>query len=249
MHIVAVIPARMASTRLPGKPLANLLGRPMIEHIFRRTVMCDDVDEVLIATCDEEIHVAATAFGARVVMTGSHHERASERMGEVAESVAADLYVLVQGDEPMLHPDMVSAAVAPFSTGDDVRCVNLMRRIEDPAAFASPNTIKVVIDEHRDALFMSRQPIPTMPDGWGSADAYKQVCVIPFTADELATYVRLPETPLERAESIDMMRLLEHGRKVRMIETQFDTSAVDTEQDRIAVERLLEEDPLVGRYA
>ena len=245
MRTVAVIPARMASTRLPGKPLAPLLGRPMIEHIFLRTSLCADVDEVLVATCDEEIRIAAEAFGARVVMTGDHHERASDRMAEVAEQLAADLYVLVQGDEPMIRPEMVSAAVEPFATDADVRCVNLMRRIEDVADLDDPNTIKVVVDQRSDALFMTRRSIPTLaPGGLADTPIFKQVCIIPFTADELNTYARLAPTPLERIESIDMLRLIEHGHRVRMVETPFDTHAVDTEADRVRVEAMLADDPL-----
>lgn len=249
MHVVAVIPARMASTRLPGKPIVPLLGRPMIEHIHRRVEQCAAVDEIVVATCDDEIREVAEGFGAQVVMTGDHHERASERMAEVATKTDGDLFVLVQGDEPMLKPDMIAAAVEPFEHDDTLTCVNLLRRIEDEAEFLSPNNIKVVIDGRSDAMFMSRQPIPTMPDGWGSATAYKQVCVIPFTSDELATYAALPPTPLEIAESVDMMRLLEHGRRVNMVETPYDTHAVDTEDDRVRVEALLADDPLLATYA
>lgn len=245
MRTVAVIPARMASTRLPGKPLASLVGRPMIEHIFVRTSLCADVDEVIVATCDEEIRVVAEAFGARVVMTGDHHERASDRMAEVAEQLAADLYVLVQGDEPMIRPEMVSAAVAPFATDPEVRCVNLMRRIADPADLDDRNTIKVVVDQRSDALLMTRRAIPTIaPGGLSDTPVFKQVCIIPFTAEELRTYAELSPTPLERIESIDMLRLMEHGHRVRMVETPFDTHAVDTESDRVRVEAMLAADPL-----
>jgi len=245
MRTVAVIPARMASTRLPGKPLASLLGRPMIEHIFRRSALCDELDEIVIATCDDVIRDAAEAFGARVVMTGDHHERASERMAEVAEHLEADLYVLIQGDEPMIRPEMLSTAIAAFGQDQSVQCVNLMRRITDPAELEDRNTIKVVVNTTSDALFMTRRPIPSLSvDGLSHTPAFKQVCVIPFAAEELRTYASLPETPLERIESIDMLRLIEHGRSVRMVETPFDTHAVDTEEDRVNVERLLADDPL-----
>ncbi len=248
MRVVAVIPARMASTRLPGKPLADLVGRPMIEHVHRRVQLCDAVDEVLVATCDDEIREAAGSFGARVVMTGAHHERASERMAEVATKVVADLYVLVQGDEPMIHPDMVTEAIEPFHTDEELECVNLMHRIDTEDEFRDPNTIKVVVGPRSNALFMSRQPVPTQPDGWGSAPAFRQVCVIPFRARTLAEYARMAPTPLEQAESIDMLRLLENGRPVRMVETPFATHAVDTEQDRVRVEQRLLEDPMLERY-
>ena len=245
MRTVAVVPARMGSSRFPGKPLASLLGRPMIEHVHRRAALCADVDEVVVATCDDEIRVAAEAFGARVVMTSDRHERASDRMAEVASREDADLWVLVQGDEPMIRPEMLSAAIAPFRTDVDVACVNLMRRIEDPADLDDPNTIKVLVDVHSDAMLMTRRAVPTLaPGGLADTPVFKQVCVIPFTADELRTYAALAPTPLERTESIDMLRLMEHGRRVRMVETDVDSHAVDTEADRVRVEALLAADPL-----
>lgn len=250
MRTVAVIPARMASTRFPGKPLAPIHGRAMIEHIFHRTRACADVDEVVIATPDEAIRTAAEAFGATVVMTGDHHERASDRMAEVATRMDADLWVLVQGDEPMLHPDMLTAAIGPFVRGEDVECVNLARRIIDERDLDDPNTIKVLIDLAGDALVMTRQRVPTLgPGGLAETPVHKQVCIIPFAAEALARYSALAPTPLERAESIDMMRLIEHGRRVRMVETPFDTHAVDTEADRLLVEGRMADDPLLGTYA
>lgn len=250
MRTVAVVPARMASTRLPGKPLAPILGRPMIEHVHRRALACPEVDEVVVATPDEDIRAAAAAFGARVVMTGDHHERASDRMAEVAASMDADLWVLVQGDEPMLHPDMLSAAIGPFARGEAVECVNLAKRITDERDLDDPNTIKVVVDRAWDAMLMTRRRIPTLgAGGLAETPVFKQVCVIPFTAEAIARYAALEPTPLERAESIDMLRLMEHGRKVRMVETAVDTHAVDTEEDRRLVEGLMADDPLVEELA
>jgi 3-deoxy-manno-octulosonate cytidylyltransferase (CMP-KDO synthetase) len=201
----------------------------------------------VVATCDEEIREAAAGFGAEVVMTSAAHERASERMAEVAHHVDGDLFVLVQGDEPMIRPEMIAVAVAPFD-GGGVRCVNLMAEITDVASFRDPNTIKVVVDAESDALFMSRQPIPTQADPDRVVGANKQVCIIPFDAATLAEYEQLPQTPLEKAESIDMMRLIEHGIPVRMVPTDVHTQAVDTEQDRQRVETLLESDPLTRTY-
>lgn len=246
MRVLGVIPARMASTRLPGKPLARLLGRPMIEHVYRRSVACPDLDEVVIATCDEEIVTEAAAFGATALMTSSRHERASERMAEVAERLAADLYVLIQGDEPLILPELITAAVRPFHDDPEIGCVNLAAPITDAVELRDPNVIKVVTDQTGNALLMSRQPIPTQlgPE----VRAMKQVCVIPFRADLLRTYATLEPTPLERAESIDMLRLLEHRIPVRMVLTETSTHAVDTEADRVLVEGLLRADPFTRTY-
>ncbi len=249
MKVIAVIPARMGSSRFPGKPLAPLLGRPMIEHVYRRTALSAALAEVVVATCDREIHDAAEAFGARAVMTADTHERASDRVAEAARETDADVVVLVQGDEPMTMPGMIDAAVAPFASDPAVKCVNLAKRIENEADFDDPNTIKVVMDRNDDALFMSRQPIPTRPKGtFATITAYKQVCIIPFRRDALERYASLPPTPLEIAESVDMMRFIEHGVPVRMVETEFDTQAVDTPADLERVEALMRDDPLVVTY-
>jgi len=249
MKAVAVVPARMGSSRFPGKPIANILGRPMIEHVYRRVAMSGAVGEVYIATCDAEIREVAEGFGAPVAMTADTHERASDRVAEAAERIDADLIVLVQGDEPMVVPEMIDAAVAPFRDEPGLGCVNLAKRIDGEAEFRDPNTIKVVMDDRGDALYMSRQPIPTLGDGWDTGAAvFKQVCIIPFRREILTRYARLDPTPLEILESIDMLRFLEHGMKVRMVETVHETRAVDTPEDLKRVEAMMDGDALVSTY-
>lgn len=241
MKAVAILPARMGSTRFPGKPLAKLLGKPMIRHVWERVSRAKGLSDVLVATCDREIADACRAFGAPVVMTSDKHERASDRIAEAAKSVKADVYVMVQGDEPMTVPAMIDEALSPF-TDPAVACSNLAGRIETEAEFEDRNCIKVVIDARGDALYFSREPIPTRRIGpWGSFAAWKQVCVMPFRADALARFAALPPTPLEKAESIDMLRFLEHGAKVRMIPTRHASHAVDTPQDLARVEALMRE--------
>lgn len=249
MKTIAIIPARMGSSRFPGKPLAPLLGRTMLEHVYQRVAMSQSLSATYIATCDEEIRQAAAAFGAPVIMTADRHERASDRIAEAAAHTDADLIVMVQGDEPMTYPAMIDAAIAPFRNNSSLECVNLTKRIDDEADFRSPNTIKVVMDQQGNALYMTRQPVPTLaPDGFGATAAYKQVCIIPFTRTCLIEYSRLPPTPLEKLESIDMLRLLEHGRRVRMVETSHDTQAVDTKADLARVAELMTNDPLLAHY-
>ncbi len=249
MKAVAVIPARMGSSRFPGKPVAEILARPMIEHVYRRVALSAAVQDVYIATCDEAIRTTAESFGAPVVMTAATHERASDRVAEAAERIDGDIIVLVQGDEPMIVPEMIDAAVAPFGEEPDLGCVNLAKRIDGEAEFRDPNTIKVVMDARGDALYMSRQPIPTLGAGWNEGTAvYKQVCVIPFRRAVLAQYAQLAPTPLEILESIDMLRFLEHGAKVRMVETAHATHAVDTPEDLRRVEAMMDGDALLLRY-
>lgn len=240
MKAVAILPARMGSTRFPGKPLAKLLGKPMIQHVWERVSRAKGLADTVVATCDPEIADACRAFGAPFVMTSSAHERASDRVAEAAKTVKADVYVLVQGDEPMTSARMVDAALAPMLADPAIACVNLAGRILTEAEFDDRNCIKVVMDLKGDALLMSREPIPTRRIGpWGTFPAWKQVCVMPFRADALALYARLEPTPLEKAESIDMLRFLEHGVKVRMVPTADASHAVDTPQDLLRVEALM----------
>jgi 3-deoxy-manno-octulosonate cytidylyltransferase (CMP-KDO synthetase) len=249
MRIIAIIPARMGSSRFPGKPLARILGRPMIEHVYRRAAMCGFLDAVYVATCDEEIRRVAEGFGAPVLMTSSAHERASDRVAEAAASLEADIVVMIQGDEPMITPGMIASAVAPMIADPFVTCVNLARRIVNWEEYVDRNTIKVVMDVHGDALYFSRAPIPTLDAREiERGGAFKQVCVIPFRRDFLRQFAGLPQTPLERAESIDMLRVIENGWRVRMAPAEEPTHAVDTAEDLRLVESLMKDDPLILRY-
>jgi len=248
-RVVSIVPARMGSSRFPGKPLAKLLGRSMIEHVYRRTELCRSLDAVYVATCDEEIRREVESFGGRAVMTSPRHERASERVAEAVERIDAEIVVMVQGDEPMTRPEMIDSAIEPLREDPAVECVNLIRRIESAAQLEDPNTIKVVKDLHGDALYFSRQPIPSrVPEAGGEATFFKQVCIIPFRRGLLLRYAQLPPTPLEKAEAIDMLRLLEHGHRVRLREIEEETQAVDTPADLALVEALMAKDPLLESY-
>jgi 3-deoxy-manno-octulosonate cytidylyltransferase (CMP-KDO synthetase) len=246
-RVLAVIPARMGSSRFPGKPLALLHGRPMIEHVYRGTAACALLDEVVIATCDEEIAAAASAFGARAVMTSPSHERASDRVAEVASRCEADVVVMIQGDEPMVAVAMIEAAVTPLIADPEVACTNLVAPIRTEAELRDRNTIKVVMAAGGQALYFSREPIPTLnqkrfgPEGW-----FKQVCVIGFRGAALARFAALPQGPLERVESVDMLRFLENGVAVHMVPTTIETHAVDTPDDLSRVEALMAGSPMTA---
>lgn len=250
---IAVIPARMGSSRFPGKPLARILGRTMIEHVVRRAEMCDRLDAVYVATCDEEIRDIVEDFGGAVIMTSPVHERASDRVAEAAEKLRSDIIVMIQGDEPMVTPQMVVAALNPMLDDESVECVNLARRISEREEYINPNTIKVVMNVHGDALYFSRAPIPAAAAAFdftsaGHPPVFKQVCVIPFRTDFLRKFASLPPTPLERAESIDMLRVIEHGGRVRLVETDIETHAIDTPEDLRLVENLMKDDALIPKY-
>lgn len=251
MRIVALIPARMGSNRFPGKPLARLLGKPMIGHVYERVTRNPLLDLTVVATCDQEIFDYVRSIGGRAVMTGSHHERASDRCAEALgileaeDGVNYDIVVMVQGDEPMIHPDMISEAVNPMLQDSSLQVVNLLGKIESTAEFEDRNCIKVVCDLQGYALYLSREPIPSrskvavIPMG-------KQVCVIPFRRDFLLKYTALEPTPLEIIESVDMMRILEHGMKLRMVPTTHDSHAVNTPGDLELVSRLMAEPTHAG---
>jgi 3-deoxy-manno-octulosonate cytidylyltransferase (CMP-KDO synthetase) len=249
MKILALIPARMGSSRFPNKPMAPLLGIPMIEHVYRRVALNPKLTATAIATCDEEIAQHGRSIGGRVVMTGSHHERASDRCAEALETLERDertrfdIVVMVQGDEPLVHPEMISEAVAPMLADPAILVTNLLGTIRSDAEFEDRNCIKVVCDRNGDALYFSREPIPTRAKGV-NAPMGKQICVIPFRRQFLIDYTRMTPTPLEIAESVDMMRVLENGLKVRMVVTRHDSQSVDTEADRQRVEQMLRTDAL-----
>ena len=250
MDAVAIIPARMGSSRFPGKPLADILGLPMIEHVRRRVSMSKVLSEVYVATCDKEIHDAITNLGGKAIMTSSTHQRASDRTAEAAESLNAELIVMVQGDEPMTYPEMIDLALGPMLQDPSIICTNLMKRITEHSDYLNQNTIKVVVNNESDALYMSRSPIPHLADvsNLSSISLYKQVCIIPFTRSGLKLYTELTPTPLEIAESVDMNRFMEHGYNVRMIESEYDSHAVDNLEDLCLVTQLMKEDPLTKSY-
>ena len=245
--IVAIIPARMGSTRFPGKPLALILGRTMIEHVYRRAKMCALLDDVYVATCDKQIENAVKGFGGKVLMTSSAHVRASDRVAEAATHLNAEIIVMIQGDEPMITPEMIDSAVTPMLEDANIKCVNLAQQITDQAEFNDRNTIKVVINLKSDAVYFSRSPIPAINFD-GLQPIFKQVCVIPFTRELLQEFANLAPTPLEEAESVDMLRLVEHGEQIRIVKTSTKTHAVDTLEDLILVESLMKNDSLISQY-
>jgi 3-deoxy-manno-octulosonate cytidylyltransferase (CMP-KDO synthetase) len=244
MNVLALIPARMGSSRFPGKPMAPILGKPMIGHVYERVSRSQLLTLTAVATCDQEILEYVSSIGGVGVMTGSHHERASDRCAEALikleqmNDTRYDIVVMVQGDEPMTHPDMIAEAVQPILEDPELKVVNLLGEISGVEEFEDRNCIKVVYDLQRNALYFSREPIPTrakvakIPMG-------KQVCVIPFRRDFLLEYTRMAPTPLEIAESVDMMRVLEHGLKVRMVPTAHNSKSVDTPADLASVEQLM----------
>ncbi len=255
MRIIGIIPARMESSRYPGKPLAKIHGIPMVGHCYLRSKMCPLLDEVYVATCNQEVVDYMSAIGGIGIMTANTHERASDRAAEAmlkAEQLSGkktDVVVMIQGDEPMLTPEMLAQAVAPMREDPSIQVLNLVGDIETREDHEDPNEVKVVVAKNGDALYFSREPIPSWKKGAKSLPMKKQICIIPFRRDYLLTFNSLPQTPLEIAESIDMLRVLEHGGRVRMVPTTVQTYSVDTPEDLRDVEEAMRNDALMARYA
>lgn len=254
MNIVGMVPARMGSTRFPGKPMARISGIPMIGHVYYRCKMCPLLTDVYVATCDREIYDYVESIGGKAVMTADTHERCSDRCAEgmlaieKQTGIRTDILAMIQGDEPMVYPEMISEALQPMLDDPDIMITNLLGAISSQAEFEDPNQVKVVVDQCGNALYFSREPIPSRKKYTGPIPMFKQVPIIPFRRDFLIEYNRMEPTPLEIIESVDMMRIVENGLKVRMVQTKYTTHAVDTTDDLHHVEALMANDRLVNLY-
>jgi len=250
MSVVVGIPARMGSSRLPGKPLKKIMGMTMIEHVYRRCQMAKHVDYMFVATCDEEIKDEVESFNGNVYMTRSDIERPGLRVAEASKQQsfsADDIIVVVQGDEPLLHPEMIDLAVKPLMTDPEVQVLTLIAEMTEDE-WHDPNEVKVTIDKYSDVLYMTRSPIPSNTRN-RIGPRFKQVAIMPFRQAFLLEFQRLLPMPLEVAESIELLRALEHGIKVRTANSSaYDSMSVDTEADRTEAERLMVADPLFDLY-
>lgn len=253
MKVVGIVPARMGSSRFPGKPLAKIHGMPMIGHVYIRCKMSKLLDEVYIATCDHEIMAYIESIGGKAIMTKDTHERCTDRTTEALNKIEIgtskiDIVVMIQGDEPMVTPRMLDESVKPMLIDDSIQVINLMSKINSEKEHEDPNKVKVVVDLKGNALYFSREPIPSRKKWRKDIPMMKQVCVIPFRRDFLKKYEKLTPTPLEVIESVDMMRILEHGFNINMIKTDAISVAVDTPEDLEIVSTKMENDSLMKTY-
>jgi 3-deoxy-manno-octulosonate cytidylyltransferase (CMP-KDO synthetase) len=240
-RIVVVIPARYASTRLPAKPLAEIAGRPMIEHVYRRAAATPGVDAVVVATDDRRIAAAVEAFGGTAQMTDAGHQTGSDRIAEVARTLACEILVNVQGDLPLIEPEMIAEVIAPLAADPSLTMATLRQRIAAAEEYVSPHVVKVVVDARGDALYFSRSPIPNRPAhaAGGPAAAFKHIGLYAYRREFLLTFAALPRTPLEQAESLEQLRALEHGYRIRTVLTTRSSIEVDTPDDLERVRRTL----------
>jgi len=241
-HVVIVIPARFGSTRLPGKPLVLLAGKPMIQHVYERARMAGQADRVIVATDDERIVKAVETFGGAARMTRPDHRTGTERVAEVAAHEAGDVFVNVQGDEPLLDPVAVDTAVTALLEEPVAAIATVATLIKTPADIMDPNVVKTVLDFDSNGIYFSRAPIPWVRDTGSKIQVrhLKHLGLYVFQRAALLEYPTLPQGELERIEQLEQLRWLENGWKIRVAEVEHDAVSVDVPEDVARVEKLLQ---------
>ncbi len=243
MNITAIIPARYASTRLPGKPLLDIAGKPMIRHVYERAREAELVNRVIVATDDRRIFDVLKGFGGEVVLTSDTHKSGTDRLAEVAATLESDIIVNVQGDEPLIEPDMIDEAIRPLMEDASIVMGSLKAEIRDEAELQNPNIVKVVVDRNDFALYFSRFPIPYFRDASPLSlltGHFKHIGLYVYRREFLLQYAGMSQTPLEEAEKLEQLRALENGYRIKVPTTRLQSIGVDTEEDLERVRRILE---------
>ena len=244
MKIIGVIPARYQSSRFQGKPLADINGKPMIWWVYQQCLKVEDFDSVYVATDDDKIFDKCRELGVNVIMTSKEHRTGTDRIGEVAEKLDADLYVNIQGDEPMIEPETIRAAIKPFYENKDLQITNLMTKIKNSVDTVNFTIPKVITNKDGIGVYLTRATAP-YPKGSIDYDYYKQVCVYGFKPEALRFYCeygkKYGKAKIEAIEDIEILRFIENGYKVQYIEVDSDTVAVDTEKDLARVRLLMQD--------
>jgi 3-deoxy-manno-octulosonate cytidylyltransferase (CMP-KDO synthetase) len=246
MDVIGVIPARYSSTRFEAKVLADILGKPMLQHVWERAKKAKALDDLIIACDHEAVAKAAREFGAKVVMTARQHACGSDRISEVINPLDVKVVVNIQGDEPLVHPTMIDSAARALLSDKKISMATIMKKIEDPALANDPNVVKVVVDKNNFALYFSRAPIPFHASNSEVKQPvyYKHIGLYAYTKDFLFTYRNLPVSNLEKTECLEQLRVLEEGFRIKVIETKYDTVGVDTPQDLDKVKDYLQHNQL-----
>jgi len=237
MNVVAVIPARFASSRFPGKPLARIKEKPMIQHVYERVKNCKRISEVIIATDHYEIINVVHGFGGRAIMTRSDHESGSDRIAEVAEKIEGDIFINIQGDEPLIKSELIDEILSE-SKRNIQSVITAKTKITNKEDVDSPNTVKVVTDYDKNALYFSRS---TIPHNRSEKDYiyYKHIGIYCYPREILKQYVNLPKSTIEQMEMLEQLRLLENNYNIRVVETDYDSIGVDVPGDVDRIEKIL----------
>lgn len=241
MRIYGIIPARYKSTRLEGKPLIDILGKPMIQHVYEHARQSQSLVDVLVATDDDRIRRVVEGFGGKVVMTSSRHNSGTDRVAEVAENLDADIVLNIQGDEPLLDPLLIDECVRPFHSDPPPPSATLVKRLHRETSFSDPAVVKVVADLSGRALYFSRSLIPFPRTKTEDFAVYEHIGIYGYTKASLLKFSSLSPTPLERVEGLEMLRTLEHGIPIQLVETrcQCELVSVDTPADLERVRQIM----------
>jgi 3-deoxy-manno-octulosonate cytidylyltransferase (CMP-KDO synthetase) len=233
MEVIGVIPARYSSTRFEGKVLADILGKPMLQHVWERAKQALALDDLIIACDNELVATVAKGFGAKVVLTSRDHICGSDRIIEVVNPLDVKIIINIQGDEPLVHPMMIDSVAQTLLNDKKINMATLMKKIEDPKEIFDPNVVKVVVDKNHFAMYFSRSPIPHLAKNSDVKEPvyYKHIGLYGYTKDFLFTFKNLPVSNLERIEKLEQLRVLEEGFRIKVIETKHDTIGVDTPDD------------------
>lgn len=238
-QVIGLIPARWGSSRFPGKPLHSIAGKPLVQHVWERVCLCSSLADVAIATDDERIRAAAEGFGAKVIMTSPDHPSGSDRLAEAVQSFPEATHIVnIQGDEPLIDPALVDDLAASLLNDAGLAMATAACPIASDEDFHDANVVKVVLAQNGDALYFSRSPIP-FPRNSLQSPALRHLGIYAYRRDFLENYVRWSPTPLEKAESLEQLRALEHGARIRVILTEHDGVGVDTPEQAILVEQLI----------
>lgn len=238
MNIIGIIPARYKSSRFEGKPLADIHGKPMIWWVYNQAMKVKELSNVYVATDDERIEKVCKDLNLSVIMTSNNHPTGTDRVGEVSRKIKADVYVNIQGDEPTINPESIKKAIQPFyNSSNDMLVTNMMTEIKKHYEIVDNTVPKVVVNKEGYGIFLSRLPIP-YPKG-RDCKYYKQVCVYGFTPKALEFYCKSERGKIESIEDIEILRFIESGYKVKFVETEYDTVAVDTKEDLERVRKII----------
>ena len=238
MKIIGVIPARYKSSRFPGKPLADICGKPMIYWVYTQAKKVKELDEVYVATDDKKIEKACKDNNINVIMTSTKHPTGTDRVGEVARKIKADIYVNIQGDEPLIEPETIRQAILPFYDDDSILVTNLIAKIKAPVDVVNFTIPKVITNKDNVGIYLTRATAP-YPKGSINYSYYKQVCVYGFKPEALDFFCNSERGKIESIEDIEILRFIESGYKVKYVEVESDTVAVDTEKDLEKVRQIV----------
>lgn len=239
MKIVGVIPARYRSSRFPGKPLVDICGKPMIYYVYQQALKVPEFDAVYVATDDEQIKAACDEYQMNVIMTSDKHETGSDRVAEVAQKVEGDLFINVQGDEPVINPEMIREVISIFTEDESVYFGSLKKEITDPDEIQATSTVKVVTDDNGDALYFSRSVIPSNIKDGTLARVFRHVGIYAYKRDFLKTFTEMEQTELELGEGIEPLRAMQKGYKIRLKETEYSSIGVDLPEHVAKVEEII----------